>query len=296
MTFLRRFGWFNHLWRTKERYAEVNAGRLAAAISYYGFFAAFALAVLAFSVLGYVLDNSPAVVNAVTDWLEDNLPFLDAAKIQGSKETVGVVGLVGFLLTGVGWVEAMRSSIRAVWGLEQHPGSYFIRRGVDILVLLGLGLLLAVSIAFSVGANAGVSWLKDHSGLDNVVLNTSFSVLSILIAICVDWVLAAAMLAGLPRLKMSLSRWLPAGLLVAVGLELLKTVGQFYIIRTESNPAYQLVVGTVGLLVFLNFFSQLLLWGSALAATSGRGKVRDLAAGPNDASPGPQAPESSSGG
>ena len=33
------------------------------------------------------------------------------------------------------------------------------------------------------------------------------------------------------------------------------------------------------LLVFLNLFSQVLLWGSALAATSDRGVVRDLAAG-----------------
>src|SRR5690606_22382688 len=125
------------IWRAKDRYGDVHAGRLAAAISYYGFFAAFALAMLAYAILGYLLDNNETVAQAVTEWLQENLPFLNAAKIQGSRHAVGVVGLVGFLFTGIGWVEAMRSSIRAVWLIEQHPGNYFVRRGMDVVVLVG---------------------------------------------------------------------------------------------------------------------------------------------------------------
>ncbi|WP_412541633.1 YihY/virulence factor BrkB family protein [Longispora sp. K20-0274] len=277
----RRSPKFDHFWRTKQRYADVHAGRMAAAISYYGFFACFALALLAFSVLGYVLENKD-VVKAVEDWLRDNLPFLEVAKIKGARNAVGAFGAVGFLLTGIGWVEAMRASIRAVWLLEQEPGNYFIRRGVDILVLIGLGLLLALSIGFSVGAQAGIAWLKGHIDI-GMAFDDVLGGLGVAVAVFINWVLAAAMLTALPRLKMPLGRWLPAGLLVAVGLELLKTVGQFYITRVNQNPAYTVVAGAVGLLVFLNFFSQLLLWGSSLAATSDRGEVRDLAAGPEQA-------------
>ncbi|MEV6527008.1 YihY/virulence factor BrkB family protein [Longispora sp. NPDC051575] len=273
---------FDHFWRTKERYADVHAGRMAAAISYYGFFACFALALLAFSVLGFILDNNKDVVTAVENWLRANLPFLEVARITDAKGAVGTFALAGFLLTGIGWVEAMRASIRAVWLLDQEPGNYFIRRGVDILVLIGLGLLLALSIGFSVGAQAGIGWLKGHIDI-GPAFDDLLGVLGVGVAVFINWVLAAAMLTGLPRLKMPLGRWLPAGLLVAVGLELLKTVAQFYIMRVNQNPAYTVVAGAVGLLVFLNFFSQLLLWGSALAATSDRGAVRDLAAGPEQA-------------
>ncbi|GIG57342.1 hypothetical protein Lfu02_17140 [Longispora fulva] len=272
---------FDHFWRTKQRYADVHAGRMAAAISYYGFFACFALALLAFAVLGYVLDNNRDVVFAVENWLRANLPFLEVANVRNAKSAVGITGLVGFLLTGIGWVEAMRASIRAVWLLDQEPGNYFIRRGVDILVLIGLGLLLALSIGFSVGAQAGIAWLRQH--VDIGVFDDLLSGAGVVVAVFINWLLAAAMLTGLPRLKMPLGRWLPAGLLVAVGLELLKTVAQFYIMRVNQNPAYTVVAGAVGLLVFLNFFSQLLLWGSSLAATSDRGEVRDLAAGPEQA-------------
>ena len=43
-----------------ERFDEVLGSRLAAAISYYGFFAAFALAVVVYSILGRALGTCPA--------------------------------------------------------------------------------------------------------------------------------------------------------------------------------------------------------------------------------------------
>ena len=40
----KRSGVLDHAWRALERFNDVDADRLAAAISYYGFFAAFSLA------------------------------------------------------------------------------------------------------------------------------------------------------------------------------------------------------------------------------------------------------------
>jgi membrane protein len=95
----------------------------------------------------------------------------------------------------------------------------------------------------------------------------------------VNCVLSASLLAGVTRLRMSWLRLLPSTVLVAAGLLALSTVGRLYINFTAHRPAYQLVGGTVALLLFLYLFSQILLYGAALAATSDRGTVRDLAAG-----------------
>ena len=95
-----------------------------------------------------------------------------------------------------------------------------------------------------------------------------------------DLILAAALLAGVPRLRMPLRRLAPSALVVAVGLLLLKTGGRWYVARTQHNPAYQVVAGAVGLLVFMYLFNQFVLFAAALAATSDRGTVVDLAAGP----------------
>jgi membrane protein len=82
---------------------------------------------------------------------------------------------------------------------------------------------------------------------------------------------------------MRLRRVLGPTLVVAAGLEVLKTAGRLYVQRTEANPAYQVVAGAVGLLVFLNLLNQLILFAAALTATSTRGPVTDLAAGATSA-------------
>jgi len=51
-------------------------------------------------------------------------------------------------------------------------------------------------------------------------------------------------------------------------------------VRTERNPAYTVVAGAVGLLLYLYLLNQLLLFGAALAATSRHGRVIDLADAP----------------
>jgi len=94
----------------------------------------------------------------------------------------------------------------------------------------------------------------------------------------VNALLSIAVLTGLTRLWMPLRRVLGPALLVAAGLELLKTLGRLYVERTEANPTYQVVAGAVGLLVFLNIVNQLVLFAATLTATGTAGHVTDLAA------------------
>src|SRR6266545_1540987 len=217
----RRNRWLDHLVRAAVRYDQADGGRLSAAITYYAFFATFALTLLGFAVFGFVLDN-PAVARSVQHYLTQNLPRLDVQALRHARGTVGVIAFVGLPVTGWFWVDALRSSIRRVWKLPEYPGALPVRVVIDLLVLVGLGLLLAASLAVA-------------------FLSTALA-----------------------------SR-------VALGLELLKTLGRLYVQHTEANPTYQVVAGTVGLLVFLNVVNQLILFAAALTATSRTGQVTDLA-------------------
>ena len=273
----RRWPRFDHVWRAGVRYDEVYGGRLAAASAYFGFFAVFALSMLGFVLLGQFFRNNRTVIDTVSLYLRANLPQLNTKEILASSQQVGIIAVVGLVIAGVGWVETLRSSQRALWQLEQQPGHPVIRWLVDLAVLVGLGVLLMLSIAVSAG-------LQDF--LLRVIGQPEFSPLRValrgwntLIAGAVDLVLGAALLAGIPRLRMSLRRLLPSAVLFAVGLGILKTLGKWYITRTENNPAYQLVAGTVGVLIFMYLLHQLLLFAAALAATSTKGRVWDLAGG-----------------
>jgi membrane protein len=275
---LRRIGPFDHLVRAGIRYDEVNAGRLAAAVTYYSFFAAFGLAVLGLAVLAAVVRGNHVVLGAVTAYLTTNLPTLQVEALERASTLAGVIGLVALLWAGLSWVDSLRTSVRAIWRLDQHPGNFFMRRVIDLGVLVGLGVLLGLSIGVWFGVQQGFAWLvEDAAGQHAAPATLLVQVVSFLVGMAVNALLGGAVLAALPRLAMAPHRLVPAALLVAVGVEALKTVGRLYIERTMHNPAYQVVGGAVGLLVFLNLFNQLLLYAAALTATDEHGTVVDLA-------------------
>jgi len=276
----RRSQVFDHIWTARERYSEVLGGRLAAAIAYYGFFAVFALALIAYAIVGFVLANNAAAVDTVNRFLQQNIPFLDATQIAEARNTVAIIGLIGLVFTGVGWIESLRSSQRAIWGYEQQPGNLFIRRALVLAIMIGIGLLLALSLWVQASINDAVKpvllWLSPNDFKQTI--NVIARVVGIVLGLMVNALLAASLLSGVSRLRMPLRRLVPSTLLVAVGLSALSTVGRLYIDFTSRRPAYQLVGGTVALLLFLYLFNQLLLYGAALAATSKHGTVVDLAA------------------
>src|SRR5947207_5129302 len=142
----RRNRWLAHLVRAGVRYDQADGGRLAAAITYYAFFATFALTLLGFAVFGFVLDN-PAVAASVQRYITQNLPRLDVQSLRHARGTVGIIAFVGLPVTGWFWVDALRSSIRRVWQLPEYPGALLVRVVIALLVLVGLGLLLVVSLA-----------------------------------------------------------------------------------------------------------------------------------------------------
>jgi membrane protein len=266
---------FDHVWRASDRFGEVLAGRLAAAISYYAFFAGFALAVLAYSILGR-LPGTTGWMEAVNHYLSEALPWVRATADEVGRGELTAIGLVTLVLTGVGWVEALRSSIRAVWLLDQHPGHWLVRRLYDLAMLIGLGILLGLSLAITAAFDAVLDMLASDTVFGNTLVRSTGPSL----AFVVNVILAAAVLAAVPRLRLSPRRLVPPALLIAVGIQILNTVGRWFIARTENRPAYQVVAGAVGLLVYLYLLNQLILFGAALAATSTRGTIVDLAATP----------------
>jgi len=264
-----RSRYFDHFCRALLRFWDVQGGRLAAAIAYYGFFAIFALLLIGYSIFGILLKNNRELFDIVHDFLAQNLPFLDIGAILSSGRTVGIVGIIGLTFTGIGWVEAIRSSQRLIWRVPEQPGYVGVRQALDLLVLIGLLVLLALSQLAVFGLEKVTDWLAD----DFVQ-----SVVEWILTVAVNMLLAAALLAAVPRLRMTLRRIAPPVLQVGIGITLLNTVGKSFVGLVQRNPAYGLVGSAVGVLVYLYVFNQLLLFGAAWAATSPHGRVVDLSA------------------
>jgi membrane protein len=278
-----RSGAFDHFYRTADRFGFVLGGRLAAAIAYYGFFAIFAFALVGYAAFGFVLNNV-RVNEAVVSFLTDNLPFLDiknvedaVSGVQTTGRPIGIVGLVGLVFTGIGWVEAIRSSQRLVHGFQQQPGNLVIRRVIDIGVLLVVLIMLIVSVGAVDGLKTLLVWAIGDGG-------TWLMALTYFLTVLVNLVIAFALLCAIPRIRMSPRRLVIPLIMVGGGLTVLNSVGRLYVNWVRDNAAYALI-GPVGLLIYLYLYNQILIWAAAVAATDHHGTVRDLGAAPPDPPP-----------
>jgi membrane protein len=271
----RRYGWLDHLARAAIRYDEARGGRLAAAVTYYGFLAVFPLLLVAYAILGYLIGRNAAFTAEVSNFLTSYLPALDVERIAEARYTAGVVGLFGVLYAGLGWVDTLRSTVRVMWDKQETPGNPILARVVDIGVLLGLGLILVVSIVMSLALNIGLGWALEVLNIQSGVSRTALSVAAFLLSLIVNVGVFMALLSGLPRLRMPFRRIIVPALIGGSGYELLKIFSKLILSRTLSNPAYTVVASAVGLLVFLNLLNQLLLFCAALTATSDAGEVSE---------------------
>ena len=244
----------------------------------------FSLALLGFAILGFVVD-SPGLSAAMQERLPRIVPRLDLVALPDARGLAWIAGLIVLPISGVFWIDALRSAMRAVWGLPQYPGNFFVRQLIDLLVLAGLGLLLGVALVIEVAAQHLFGLLGNEVmgvGLPTGVLTAAAG---FVLGLAVNTGVSMAVLTGLPRLRMPLRRVLGPALLVAVGVQVLTSIGRIYVNAVAVRPVYQAVAAAVGLLVFLNLLNQLILFACALTATSSTGAITDLSARPTPPTP-----------
>ncbi len=268
--------WLDHAIRAYDRNSEVQGGQLAGAITYFGFLSFFPLLALGFAVLGFVTDFYPGANRAVTEAIEDAFPSLigdgegqiNVEDIAGAKTGAGILGLLGLLYSGTGWLDSLRVGLRTVFGTLEARYGLVKRKVLDVLVLLLLGTSLLVSLSITSMATAATQFALDLVGLDDTVLAVgTLKVVSVALAIAVDTVLFAILLARLPGADLRWAQVRSGALLFACGFEALKLVATFLIGRTTTNPLYATFGIVVGLLVWMNFVARLTIYAAAWTAT-----------------------------
>jgi membrane protein len=181
---------------------------------------------------------------------------------------------ISLLLAGLGWVDAWRSSLRAVWRLDQHPGNFLVLRLVDLGTLLLFGLMMGLSL----GATDLLEQLFEALAR-GATRSVWFSLSSLALTLLINLAIGFGLLTILPRVHMTGKRLLGPTLTVAIGLTALNYFGRLLFLRAENNPAYAIVATSVGLLVYLYTFNQIVIWATSWAATGHNGRVFDLAWG-----------------
>jgi membrane protein len=272
-TVRRKRPFLDHTIRAWSRYQADGGDRLAASVTYFGFLSFFPLVALAFSIAGFVVDAYPDAQQKLTEQINNFLPGLadklDVASIGNAKVATGIIGLAGLLFAGLGWIDALREAVRAIWHHNVKAGNFVVKKLVDIGVLAGLGLTLTVSVGVTGVSSAAMTWFLDQLGLgDNSVARVGLRVVGIILALLVDFAVFLYLFTRLPRLKTPFRRVAKGAMLGAVGLEILKVVGSLLVSRTTNNPVYGAFAVVVGLLIWINLVSRFMLFTAAWTVTA----------------------------
>jgi membrane protein len=266
----------DHGIRTQQHYTKVKGNLQAAAVTYFAFLSFFPILALAFFVVGYIARVFPDAQESLVDAIEAVLPGLigtgddqiSLEAVQKAAATIGLIGLVALLYAGLGWLSAMRKGLATMFQepREDEPG-FVIGKLRDLVTLAFAGLILILSVAVS-GAVTGFSQaLLDLVGVDRG-LTPLLALVAIVIGGAADMVLFFALFRVLVQPSLP-ARALWSGALVgAIGAEALKFLSSFLIGLTKDQPAVQAFGITLILLIWINYFSRVVMYAAAWAYTA----------------------------
>ena len=243
------------------KYFDDQGPFLAAIISFYAFVAIFPLLLISTSILGFVLQDDPALRERLLDTALSQFPIVGdqlgrPEGLRGSTPAI-VIGAIAATYGSLNLGQAAQNAAHITWAVPRNSRTNALLQRVRSLVLLsfaGLGIL-ALALASSLLAN------PDAIGIDAGDLGGVIRV--------VGFVVTSVIFVGLFRLvsggRASTRSVLPGAMTVSVLWQLLQLVGNSFVTNVigaaeqQMNQTFALVLGLVaflylaGLMIVLGF-------------------------------------------
>lgn len=271
----------DHALRTQEHYSAVKGGQQAGGMTYYGFLSFFPVLALAVFVVGLLSRIYPDAQSDLRQVIDDVLPGIigtregqiSLADIRTFSGWAAVIGVLGVLYSGLGWLSSMREALIVVFekpAFEQP--NFVIGKLRDLVTLATVGLTLFVSVAVT-GFVRGFSDLL----LDLVGLDTAFGwlvgVITVVVGLAVNALLFFLIFQMLARPDIPRSSMVKGAVLGAVAFEVLKLLSQLLLGATKGQPAFQAFGIALILVVWINYFSRVVLYAASFAWTSAEARA-----------------------
>ena len=266
----------DHAVRTQEHYTRVNGSGQAGACTYYGFLSFFPILALAFFIVGYIAKVYPQARSNLVKGIDEVLPGIIGSgpgeirisTIESAATTVGVLGLVGLLYSGLGWLSGMRRGLQTVFDVPRAAYPNFVLGKLrDLVSLVVLGLILMVSVAIT-GIVVGFSdRVLDLLGLGHE-LSWAVTVLGVLVGVLANTLLFYVFFRLLAQPPLPRAALWNGAVLGGVAFEVLKQASSYLLTVTRNSPAFQAFGIALILLVWINYFSRIVMYAAAWSHTA----------------------------
>jgi membrane protein len=246
-----RWPWFATVLGVQKRYGELNGNYLASAVTLSAFLSIFPLLLFAIAVLGFFSASTPDLAGSVVDRLGltgDAAEGITKAvqTAEDSRKAASVLGIAGLLWSGLGLIAAFQYAINAAW---QVTGKGWRDKLTGLMWLGGATLLFLTSFATS----AVLRWLPGF-----------LTPLGVLAGLSVNLALWLWTFKVLATREVGWKALVPGAVVGALGFEILKYVGGYYVPMAVSSASA--LYGTLGVvfatLAWLLFFGRLVVYAT----------------------------------
>lgn len=248
-----RFSWLDAVLRATERFGAIGGGALSSAIALSAFLSLFPLLLVGIAVIGFLSsgdqDFAADLVGSLGLEGTSADTVLDAVSTaEGSRRAASVIGLVGFAWSGLGVVGALQTAINAAW---QQTGRGLLDKAIALLWLLGVVVLVVGNVALGAVLGLAPGWAAP---------------LTILVGLAMNVVLFTWTYHRLGAVRVPWRAHLAGGALVAVGFEVLKSIGAFYVPRAvaSSSALYGSIGVVFAVLAWLAIYGRLFVYGAVV--------------------------------
>jgi len=259
----------SQVWRAWKRYGDRRGNRLAGATTFFAFLSMFPLIVLAAAITGRLLNDG--AVQDLKDALSTNLPGIgdkiDLDSLIDHAGTIGLISAVTLLLTGLGWIDSLRASIRSMHELDDQPGNAVRLKVMDLGALIGLGAIGLIATGASSFLTGLSKKVVGWTGLENTwFANWGLDLVSIVVGVGAGAVLFLYLQTALPRIVLPRKVALIAALAGGILFYLAQRLGNVYVDGViGNNAAYGALALPLALLVWIYLLTRAIMLIAAWA-------------------------------
>ena len=274
-----RFPLLDHLVKMVEHYNLVEGNLLAGAATYFGFLSFFPILAMAFAVVGYVSGAYPDAQTNLVEAIEQIFPGIvspddepgkiSLRQIENSKAAAGILGFLGVLYSGLNWISGLRTALQDAFEIpRENKGNFFVGKGIDLMALAVIGAILIVSVGIAGLVQGFADTVLGWVGLDDTMLGPPLIwLLAVVLGIASSTLLFFVMYKMLGRPGIANKAIWQGALLGAAGFEALKLI-VVKVLGGVGGSAFAPLAIAITLVVWINYFSRLVVYGASWAMTS----------------------------
>lgn len=256
-------------YRALRRYSHAKAGLLSAGTAYYLFLSTLSLLAFAYGVVAIL--GADELSERLTELLGEAMPGLigedgvDPAQLRSTGRTVGAVGLVLLLYSGLGAVGGAAASMHLVYGAPPDPRNIVRAKARHLLLLCCVAPLVLVSLSSVSLTSSLATPVLDLLGWDSGALRAAVSGVGLLVGFAVDVLILWILLGYLGGIRPHRRPRLVASLIGAVGTLLVKQLLGVIVAWSLDKPQYGAFAAPLAILFVLSLLTTTLYVSAAVA-------------------------------